>query len=219
MHYHCEVVMPPRDDVKEALDEILDPFQEGQKWYRGFWDWWQIGGRYSGSKITKALPQEARDAFFAELEARNVTVSGIQLGKQTLQPAAQGPMVDALWREHFPDTPFEHCPLFDHAGKQLPGDIMRLDEVRGDFPLEHLIVAGLHGWHDKYQEEVEFEAKFMLRDTVWNGCNHEKTVWDRTFRGGMAMWAEDLEKHYSDAAQEHYTPQEDWLVVTVDYHS
>ena len=209
-----------KEDLGEPLAQILDPFQEGQQWYQGFWDWWQIGGRYSGSKIAKSLYQEARDAFFKELTRRNVTVSGVQFGEQTLKPESQRPMVDALWREAFPDTPFEACPLFDHSPAPGPGDVMRYGEVlqMGDFALEHLIVAGPHGWHDMYEEEGRLEAVFMLRGIVWNGLNYEDTAWDRTFRGGMAL-REAASAYSSEAYRERHTPQEDWLVVTIDYHS
>src|SRR6185503_20458398 len=105
MHYHLEIIMPPTEDVERSVAEILKRFNENaddETRSNAFWDWYQSGGRYSGCKLEALVPQERRDAFWAELKARGVTVSGLQFGKQELKPASQIPSVDALWREMCP---------------------------------------------------------------------------------------------------------------------
>lgn len=63
MHYLTIVVLPPGpvDDVGKAVNTALAPFDEeleveeyeedGEKYWSnpaGLWDWWQIGGRWTG---------------------------------------------------------------------------------------------------------------------------------------------------------------------------
>jgi hypothetical protein len=53
MHNHAEIylkVVPI--NLEEAIDKIMAPFNEedGDN-EQGFWDWYQIGGRYTGSHI------------------------------------------------------------------------------------------------------------------------------------------------------------------------
>ena len=216
MHMRLEVIMPPTSDVGGALDEVLKPYDEGIGCNdededaccnpHAFWDWWQIGGRFSGQKIYKMVDQERLDAFYALLNERGVTVSGIVFGKQTLRPESQAPMVDALWREHFPEMPFEACPLFDHAGESLPGDVTKLAGCRGQ-SCSHLIVA-----------DGEGRSTLMLQKEIWNGATHQKTAWD----GTIASALQQLEGTFSHCRPEWVGPRrptDDWLVVTVDYHS
>src|SRR6185312_2392586 len=103
MHYQLEIIMPPVADVKTAVAQILEPFDEqgededGNPNAHGFWDWYVIGGRWAGAKLEAMFGPERLKAFRAELAERNVTISGVRFGKQELQPADQIPMVDALW--------------------------------------------------------------------------------------------------------------------------
>lgn len=63
MHYGCLVALPGcyDGDIEEAVSKVLAPFDEnlelvpeeddGEAYWtnpRGFWDWWQIGGRWTG---------------------------------------------------------------------------------------------------------------------------------------------------------------------------
>ena len=50
MHYHCEVWIPNNQNVEEEVSEAMEPYSEelGEK---GFWDWYQIGGRWKGSHV------------------------------------------------------------------------------------------------------------------------------------------------------------------------
>jgi len=54
MHFHCEIVIPEDGDVTEAVERAMAPFRdtesEGQARPAFDFDWYQIGGRYTGSK-------------------------------------------------------------------------------------------------------------------------------------------------------------------------
>jgi len=55
MHYHAEVWIPNNENVKEQIEAAMEPYCEDCK---GFWDWYQIGGRWSGSHIPDYNPNE-----------------------------------------------------------------------------------------------------------------------------------------------------------------
>lgn len=224
MHYMLEIIMPPTDKIEEAVTEIMAPFNESlpQEDYNRnshpFWDFWVIGGRFAGSKITNTLPQDKLEEFHQKLTEMKVTVSGLQVGKPTLSPASQIPMVDNLWKEFFPESKFKNCPLFAHANKQydsstrLVGDVMTLEEVPASYNCHHCIIAGPN------YDETGLQAQFMIETSMWNGVNHVDTKWDGTIGSALKLYAEKL-KHRTNEWKAKTTPQKDWLVVTVDYHS
>jgi len=221
-HYHTEIVMPPCEDkdIEAAVTEIMEPFDENREDEdrdRSFWDFWVIGGRWAGTKLLAGFDPEGLKKLNAEFEKHKITVSAIQFGKQGISPGSQIPLVDRLWHEAFPDAPDGPCPLFAHSNDQyssdslLGGDIQRFADVPRKLQLSRLIVTGPN--HDG----TKMKAVHMLTEDIWNGVNHERTVWDCTFGHGMELFKESLESCAEEYRQKH-EPQDDWLVVTVDYH-
>ena len=47
MHYHAEVWIKENKDTNEQVSEIMELYYEESN-RCGFWDWWQIGGRWTG---------------------------------------------------------------------------------------------------------------------------------------------------------------------------
>lgn len=218
MHYHLEIVMPPVENIENAIEAILAPFSEhdGEDGpnQNSFWDWWQIGGRYSGSKIEAACGgrlQEFRDW----LNAEGVTVSGVQFGKPTLYPADQRGKVDAKWAEMFP-TAGPTCPLFDYSGKQMHGDICEVGHMPDGLQAYSCIIAGPSFNNGKYDGPLQ--ANELLHKSIWNGCTHQDTTWDGTVESAISLHKQRIES-YADEYKKAATIQTDWLVVTVDYHS
>ena len=68
-----------------------------------------------------------------------------------------------------------------------------------------------------YRNE-KFKAADMLMTNIWNGVTHQETAWDGTFGQAKKMF-KGHRHSYKDEYQKKITPQADWLVVTVDYHS
>jgi hypothetical protein len=216
MHYHLEIVMPPTDDVTAAIEQILAPFDENgandedHSTRYAFWDWWQIGGRYGSDKMLAAFDKDRVAAFYKLLNESKITISGVRAGKPTLQPVDQAETVNMMWGDAFPESPVRECPLFDnYTGDN--GDVMKLADVPTGVTCSHVIVAA------HYKDEG-LEAVFMVQDSIWNGVTHCKTAWDGTLAGALAMAAEGR-SHYKPEYAAKRTPQPDWLVVTVDYHS
>ncbi len=226
MHYHLEIVLPPTDDIQGAIEHIMEPFNEKREDVSlPFWDFFSIGGRFAGAKKVAGYDKATITAFHEWCQTEGVTVSGIQCGKQTLQPAEQIPKVDAKWNELFPpdDGKPAACPLFDHSNDRyghdgnssLPGDICTLKEA-GHATCGHVIFAA-----PSYVGDVRTgppEAIFMLTTTAWNGVNFMPVKWDGTLAQALALWKERL-KGGSEEYRKACDPQDDWLAVTVDYHS
>ena len=217
MHYHLEIVMPPTDDVESAVAQIMAPFDENgtddddHTTKHAFWDFYCIGGRWSGAKVLAMCGKERLDAFRAALKEHKITVSGLVFGKETLQPTEQIPAVDALWCEYFPESPIKVCPIFDNYKGDF-GDVCRLADVPVPLSCSHAIIAA-PAW-----KSTKPEAKYMVRDSEYNGVSWIKTTWDQTLGSAIAVHAESLSRA-EPAYAEQQIPGPDWLVVTVDYHS
>lgn len=217
MHYHTEIIMPPTSDVEAAVASIMAPFDENSSDEESasahrFWDWYVIGGRWSGAKVQAKLGGERLSAFMDKLQAMKVTVSGLQCGKQELQPASQIDVVDALWRADFPESGLDKCPLFKHSGDTLPGDVCKLSELPADLSAVRVIIAR------PADDFGPMRAEYMAQEDFWNGCNHVRSTWDMKVASAVADHTKRLQ-NYTEEARAKLTPREDWLVVTVDYHS
>jgi hypothetical protein len=231
MHYHCEIVIPPVMNVEDAITSILKPYcehgdeEDGYKKH-AFWDFWSIGGRWSGNKMLAQYPKAKLDAFYDWLKSEHVTVSGLQCGKQELSPAEQIPKVDAKWNEMFPSNEFRPCPLFRHSndpynktlGGALPGDVQRIADVADELTCSRVIFAAPSYDMETKERTGPLEAVFMLIDTAWNGCNHMKVNWDGKFHSALREYLEYTKSYREDYAAK-VRPTHDWLAVTVDYHS
>src|ERR1700721_3079901 len=217
MHYQLEVVMPPTDAVETALKQILALFDENGEENEdhdrrhAFYDYYVIGGRWSANKILAALGEGRLKDFHQMLHDQHITVAGLQWGKPTLQPADQVDKVDMLWRDAFPDAPVSVCPLFDNY-KGAWGDVMPLSEAPMGMLCAHVIVAALD-----YKNE-KLEAVYMIQESIWNGVTHVKAAWDGTLGAAIEGGVEKMRNYKPEYAAKR-TPQPDWLVVTVDYHS
>jgi hypothetical protein len=210
MHYPLEIIMPPTEDIEKAVEQILEEFSEHDEENRhSFWDWWVIGGRFSGIKLQASLNKKSLHSFWEELKKEKITVGSFVAGKEDIKPESQIPKVDALWRKHFPNKS-NACPFFSHYDEKndesVLTDIIKLKDLPKKLSASHVIIAG------KNHEGV-FSATNMFQKEIWNGVSYEETKWD-----GKVSTA--LESHISKIkTYKEVAPKEDWLVVTVDYHN
>lgn len=228
MHYVAEVVIPPakgnlskhvENSVKQVMESFFDQDDEEEK--EGHCDWWDffvIGGRWSGHKVRATLDPKKLEWFHAELNRRNVTVSGVTCGKQRLEPVSQVPMVDALWRETFPGKG-DQCWIFDHARDQYGrkgvymDDVCTVAETPEFLTCCRLIVAKPH-----WQHKTKLEAGRMIATEYWNRVEHQKTDFDGKVRPALLKMLEE-KKDPDFYKMQGIDLADDWLVVTVDYHN
>jgi hypothetical protein len=156
--------------------------------------------------------------FLAELNRRKFTISGFMTGKESLNPAIQIPVVDALWRQWFPESPTLVCPLFSHFNDQYQDstgfpDVMPVRDVPATHKANRVIVARPH-----WEKPDRWEAEYMISDDVYNGVNWMKTWWDGSLGSALADYRERISGYQQEYAEK-IEVRDDWLAVTVDYHS
>ena len=231
--------MPPADDVMGALKSILGPFDENgsdregadpeddERYTNtryGFWDFYILGGRYAGEKKLARYGRESVAVFYEWCKAEKVTVSGFQMGKQELSPASQRAKVDAKWNEMFPAD--KVCPLFAHANDQLgkpdksslDGDVCRFADVPDGLTCFRAIIAAPSYSTKTKTHDGPVEAVYMVAKADYNGVSYIDSAWDGTLREALAAHAKRLEG-CNPTWIERATPTDNWIVVTVDYHS
>lgn len=210
MHAICEIIIPPTDYVEASVKQIMESFKDEDE-HAEWWDFFVIGGRFSGHKLQAGLDPVQLERFHNILKERKVTVSGLQCGKQELSPATQIPMVDELWREMFPGKG-EQCILFAHSNDQYgrhgiyDHDICTVADIPENLACERLIVAG------PCRDDGSICPKRMLVTELWNGTEHQKTQFDGNVKAALdaITKADDWRKCEVGS---------DWLCVTVDYHN
>lgn len=213
--------MPPTTDIGAAIDELMAPFCEhNNENHNAFWDWFIIGGRFTGEKETCGYAEERLDEFYKKLTKHKITVSGLQCGKQKIEPSSQIPLVDKLWNEIFPTENGEiiACPLFAHASNQydsndlLSCDICRVEEIPDNLTAGRVIIAG-----PNYDDDG-IRATYMMTNSEWNGVNFTKTDWDGKVKTVLKEFTKYCET-FVDTYKQKVLPQPNWICITVDYHS
>lgn len=208
MHYVVEVVIPPTDNVEASVAEVMNFFQNEEEGYSRYlwWDWYEIPGRFSGRKLRAKLGSDRISEFYNKLTELKVTVSSVTCGKESLNPPTQISMVDALWREHFPDGGDE-CLLFEHSiASNL--DVCTVADVPENYTASRVVVAGPH-WNDS----AKLEVRRMLAASFWNGIEWQDTAWNKSVRQTLF----DMIREESIGVKRTGISLE-WLCVTVDAH-
>lgn len=217
-HYIAEILLPPDVPVEAGVAQVMTGFceetEEGKVRQADWWDFYKIGGRFSGHKLECRLDPQRLQAFREELAARQVTVHALTCGKPQLAPASQGARVDALWREWFPGQG-ESCPLFAHSRDQYRSrgyyedDVCLVRDIHERLTCSRLIVAGPH-----WKEKDQVEACWMRVTSFWNGVEWQETDFDGSVRAGLEAIQQDAQQYPGRAMF-----ADDWQVVTVDYHN
>ena len=214
-HFVCEVVMPPPTEgqtIKQCVETVLAPLSEynedGEYSNVNLYDWWQIGGRYSGNKITAGLDKEKLELFHNELDNMELYVSGIIAGKHDLSTKEQQDLVDKVWRKYFPNS-VDVCPLFDHYPFK---NMDSYDTCTVQFiPLElkaYCVVISL----------ADYDPNHLVQKDFWNGLNIERTTFDGNVLSTIISYNRMIEERYKCEWCEKNKVRPDWIAVTVDCH-
>jgi len=212
MHYHAEIWLKTNKDVETQIENILRPYdeenkviQETEEWTdsngryheetywtnpNGFYDWYQIGGRYTGSHDNYDPYKDRRNWRTCRL-CEGTGYRNDTMGKEM--------------REKDPSYTCNACGHYDHKKKQWThgdtpqgmevvwptqfaehkGDIIPVDQVTEDLTCYTLIIS-----------------KDILHIKEWTGENFVKTGFD----GKVKQELDQL-------------GITDGYLVTVDYHS
>lgn len=156
MHYHAEVYLKKLNG-RPIFDVVSGLMNRGVKAKVG-WDWFVVGGRWSGDKILGKLDPEKVKAFFIEFEKRGYNWTSSQHSDEERRRDSSN-----LFMEFFPDFKGE-IPVwrdqYRHEGGE--GDVCKVADLPETFSCHTLIFPG------KHRAEV-------LQTEEWNGEKFVKT--------------------------------------------
>jgi len=168
MHFHCEVYFKERPkDVLKAVSEVMRPFRERFNEVRsGFWDWWVIGGRFSGVHTETKLDPRKLKEFYRICKEKGLFCYGSENPEEVqkarrreeflrLFPGFKGPIPscrDAYKEDGYPD------------------DVVPVEEITGRLRCYTLILSG---------EVLHLE--------VWDGNEFRKTDFDGYVKKALEM--------------------------------
>ena len=91
----------------------------------------------------------------------------------------------------------------------FPGNVMPVMECRDVNGIARAVFVGTDG-----------NVSFMCQDSVWNGVNTEMTQWNRSIGQAIDLQRDYIHmyRHVPDHLAK-YQVADDWIAVTVDYHS
>jgi hypothetical protein len=153
MHYHCEIYLDKKPANKLALynrvAEVMAPYEEQ---VGGWWDWWQIGGRWSGIHTN----------YDPNKDERNIEVCS--------QCEGSGMRMDAIGRKARRENPEYTCngcdgkvtrPVWPTNRAMHEGDVISVSEIKDNLDCYTLII------NDS-----------VLHEKEWNGKDWNKTSFD-----------------------------------------
>lgn len=155
MHYHAEIVIPEMEDVESQVNQILENYFVDE------YDWFQIGGRFTGVKSKEYDP---------ESDPANVEICNLCGGT--------GKRDDAIGRNARKDDPSYGCNGCDQyreklgSGKRIKwptqwakfsGDIIPINTIPDDLECYTLIANGnilmIKKWDGDDFVKTEFDGK------------------------------------------------------------
>lgn len=152
-HYLAIVVVPEHDgDVEAAVEKILAPYSE-EIAEGGFWDWWQIGGRWTGEWSDYDPADDP-----ANIEDCNLCDS---TGKRD----------DKLGRDFRAANPEYTCNGCDGKGRRLkwptqwakhPGDMLPVSLVLRSERFPYTVVTPAGAFHKE-----TWTGKDFVQDPAW----------------------------------------------------
>jgi hypothetical protein len=129
MHYHLEAWIENNKNVKKQIEKIMDNDTS-------FWDWYEVGGRWSGDYTEWSLDKEKLKKFFKEFDKQ-------ELGWENntdKKPAIQRKKSYILFKKYFPEfkgkeemIPVWRATLDEHikhgAKRMKIDDISKVEEL------------------------------------------------------------------------------------------
>lgn len=209
MHHHAELIMPPCDDISKAVEQIMTPYSELNS-PTGFFDYYELGGRYSGRKMFLQLDPVRLSEFQEDLKTATKDL------KSFSDKYAQ--VTEQLWKRDFPEHDINDCPflpIIPGSSLYRPSDICTLDQIPSELqPYATLIACKAF---DVPQPRLEF-AYF---ESIWNGRTWQKTTWDGYVISALNDYEKSINRFRLDKEEliKEWQPHNKWICVTLDYHA
>lgn len=128
MHFSAGVVVPPGtswEDAEKLVEEAMAPHREGIN-EDGWWDWWQIGGRYTGKYSEydpKADPANTETCYLCEGTGRREDAERFGAGWMEWTGGCNGCMGKGTrikWATDWATHDGDICPVEFALNTQVP---------------------------------------------------------------------------------------------------
>jgi len=159
MHHHAEILISSLSkDIEAQIGKILAPFSLYRNYESGWWDWWVMGGRYTGVKVKeynpKNIPENYEKCWLCH--GTGFRTDYIGLKSRMLNPSytcnvcgeydpetktwANGKMGAGMKLKHPPD--WVNCPACILPVDSIPSDLKCYTLILGDKILHKEIWTG-----------------------------------------------------------------------------
>lgn len=188
MHYHAEIWVPTLENLDQQIEDLMEPHRENDQG-SGFWDWYQIGGRWTGSHDNYD-PTNDRANYEKCFLCNGTGFRDDALGQKA--------------REKSPSYTCNACGTFDGATKKWgygifgPGLALKFQSHWVRREAEAVPVESIT---DSLSCYVLIIGERVFMQKIWDGQNYVPTGFD----GNVKSF---LEKHKIQSG----------YLVTVDYH-
>lgn len=192
MHYHCEVWVPKKDKWRSQVVSALRGLEEDRD---GFYDWYVIGGRWSGEHTTWLLKQKFGDKL-EKISKEFDKEFGWWTNKDN-DETKRAQQYEEVFERHITKAEWDKRPLpgwrntYNQDGAD--DDIIAIADVPWDHFTCYTFVLSARG--KTYEEERKY-----WHSEIWNGSVHQNSEYDVR---------KILKEHKLEGG----------YLVTVDYHS
>jgi hypothetical protein len=148
MHYHAEVLIKDLVNIEDSIEKAMEPFKETWKEEEisGFWDWWQIGGRWTGIKSGYKPSEDPRN--IEECPYCNGTGTRTDMVVENGCNACHGKGKKVKW-------PTEWV--------EYQGDVCHVNEVKEDLTCHTMILGEKALLEDEWNGETWVDGKLKGR--------------------------------------------------------
>ncbi len=172
MHYHAEVWVENLNDVHEEVTRLMEPHREADGdgdigFADGFWDFWQIGGRYTGCHTPEydpmMDPRNIEDCFLCHGTGfrRDAFVDEIRRTTPSYTCNGCGEQKDGVWT-HGPHGPGKKTKWPTEWAHHY-GDVIPVSAVDDKLTAYTLIVENqvfhMETWNGKEWVDQPFKTK------------------------------------------------------------
>ena len=169
MSHFCTLVLIPRDcpDPEEKVTELLAPYDENGEWSKegSRWDWWQIGGRWTGAMSDYEPHEDPENIETCDLCHGTGTRTDLSVPNGCNGCYGEGTRLK--WPTQWKNVPEKDMiPAVD-----VPADFIPFALITPDGKWRE---KGRMGWFGCSRDEVEPED------------------WETTFRAQLGEWSESI---------------------------
>jgi len=174
MHSSVLIIAEPQENYPLYVQKVMEPYSEEES-KNGWWDWYVIGGRWSGELTEIKLDQDKLKKIREEFEKQGLNWISMEKTNEIQKEKSH-----KLWREFFGNEwKDEEIPIYrdSYAENGFNDDIQPVS----NFTPEQLKLLNTAHVIDKdgcYSYDSVWSGKTYLEDKEWNEKFYERFLAD-----------------------------------------